>query len=209
MNHNHVFMIDSGHGGLIDGFYTTAPNKMHKFPDGTFSHEGVINRNFKNDLFHEMDLEGLSYIDLCPTNLDMGIDERVDIANRLLQQYPVSMAISIHNNASPKHNATGSEVWTTKGQTKSDPHASIYGECFQRIFPNIKFRPDTQDGDIDKESMFYFIKYTKCPAILIEILFFDYWMDFMKLTDPVFRYEWAAKVIITYMKLAIAERDIW
>lgn len=203
-----VFLIGSGHGGIIDDHYQTAPDKMFRFPDGTYSYEGVINRNFKRDLFMEMRHEGIPYIDICPTDLDMGLDERVDIVNRLYKQYPKAVYIPIHNNASPGHNASGSEVWTTMGVTNSDYHAEIYAEFFKKAFPHIKFRQDTQDGDIDKESMFYVLKWTDCSAFLPEILFFDYWQDYSKLTDPVFRYHWA-RVMIEYMKHVITKEDIW
>lgn len=36
-----------------------------------------------------------------------------------------------------------------------------------------RFRKDTSDGDIDKESNFYILKHTMCPAILTENGFFD------------------------------------
>ncbi|TSA27668.1 MAG: N-acetylmuramoyl-L-alanine amidase [Bacteroidetes bacterium] len=38
-------ILDYGHGGLTsDGTYTTAPAKMHTFPNGEMAYEGVINR---------------------------------------------------------------------------------------------------------------------------------------------------------------------
>ena len=38
------YLISSGHGGMIDGKYVTAPNKMFTFPDGFVFYEGVFNR---------------------------------------------------------------------------------------------------------------------------------------------------------------------
>jgi N-acetylmuramoyl-L-alanine amidase len=203
-----VFLIDNGHSGVIDGEYLTSPNKMFRFPNGTYSYEGVINRELKRELLLHMDDAGLAYIDICPTELDLGLDERVDIANRLYLQYPKAVYISIHNNASPEHNASGSEVWTTVGQTLSDHHASIYADCFKKAFPKIKFRSDSEDGDVDKESMFYVLKWTRCPAFLVEVLFFDLWQDYMWVTDPVFQSNWA-KIMIDYMTRAIKREEIW
>jgi N-acetylmuramoyl-L-alanine amidase len=204
-----VFFIDAGHGGIINGHYETSPNKMHRFPDGIFSFEGVINRWFKDELFQQMDMEGYRYIDVSPSNLDISLSTRVKIINNLYIEYPKAVLISIHNNASPKHNASGSEVWTTKGLTKSDYHTDIYAPAFKKAFPEISFRGGKKKGSFDKESMFYIIKETDCPAFLIEILFFDSWTDYLKLTDPVFRYDWARKVMIPYMERAVLTEGIW
>ena len=36
-------VLDFGHGGIdINGNYTTAPNKMHKFSNGQIAYEGVV-----------------------------------------------------------------------------------------------------------------------------------------------------------------------
>ncbi len=203
-----IFMLDAGHGGMIGSVYAAAPNKMFRFPDGTYAYEGVLNRQLTRVLQEEVYYEDINIIDICATRLDMGLDERVDIVNRLYQQYPKAVLISTHNNASPKHNASGSEVWTSVGQTKSDFHASIYADCFKNKFPRIKFRSDTKDGDVDKESMFYTLKHTKCPAFLIEVLFFDYWSDFIKLREYTFQKEWA-EAMVDYMKRAIKTEEIW
>ena len=37
----------------------------------------------------------------------------------------------------------------------------------------MKIRKDMADGDPDKESSFYILKHTKCPAVLTENLFQD------------------------------------
>jgi N-acetylmuramoyl-L-alanine amidase len=204
-----VFLIDSGHGGLINGQYQTAPNKMYRFPTGDYSWEGVINRRFKHELFHEMDNEGLQYIDICPTDLDLDLDLRVKNVKNICYKYPHTVLISIHNNASEKHNARGSEVWTTEGLTVSDYHTDIYGQKFINVFPNIHFRGEKKKGKFDKESMFYILRKVPCPAFLPEILFFDSWSDYQLLIDPVFRHRWVIEVMIPYMKEAIINDDIW
>ena len=38
------WLLDNGHGGILDGVYTTAPNKMHIFDDGLTVYEGDFNR---------------------------------------------------------------------------------------------------------------------------------------------------------------------
>ena len=205
---NKVWLIDGGHGGMFKGEYTTAPEKMYEFPGGQVAYEGVLNRAFKMALMNAMDDEGFAYIDVSGSELDIPLDERVDIINRLYQQYPQACSIHIHNNASPKHNAGGSEVWTSVGQTKSDLHAKIYAECFQAEIPELPFRIDSKTGEVDKESMFYVLKWTKCPAFLPEIGFFDYYPDFELLNDLEFQYRWAG-VMIEYMKRAVVTAGIF
>lgn len=203
-----VFFVGSGHGGIIDGMYQTAPEKMYRFPNGDYAYEGVINKAFKHALFVRMDEIGFPYIDINASNLDIELDERVDIINRLYREYTQAVYISIHNNASPKHNASGSEVWTSVGQTYSDHHAGIYADEFQKEFPELDFRKDTKTGEVDKESPFYVLKWTKCPAFMPEIAFFDYWNDFKLLIDPGFQDRWAL-VMIRYMKRAVVTAGIW
>ena len=59
------------------------------------------------------------------------------------------------------------------------------------------------DGDIDKESQFYVLRKTVCPAVLIENLFFDNRADFELLRSVTFqkRLSWRiSQGIIRYIK---------
>ncbi len=156
-----------------------------------------------------VNIKGFQYIDVSPSNLDISLPTRVKIINDLYLEYPKAVLISIHNNASPKHNASGSEVWTTKGITKSDYHTDIYAPAFKKAFPHIKFRGGKKKGKFDKESMHYITRKADCPAFLIEILFFDFWTDYLKLNDPIFRNDWTSKVMIPYMERALLTKEIW
>lgn len=50
------------------------------------------------------------------------------------------------------------------------------------------------DGDRDKESDFYIIKNAKCPAVLIECLFFDNYEDYKLLIDNNFQDELVSNI---------------
>ena len=69
--------------------------------------------------------------------------------------------------------ARGWEAWTSVGQTKADKLATCLYESAERYLPGMKMRKDMTDGDPDKESGFYILKHTKCPAVLTENLFQD------------------------------------
>ena len=72
------------------------------------------------------------------------------------QQYKNAVLISLHSNAG---GGTGFEIWTSEGQTRSDGFAEIMGQTFIDSFLGSPFRPDKSDGDLDKESQFYILKY--------------------------------------------------
>jgi len=166
----YTWIIDNGHGGMIDGEYTTAPSKMHVFPDGLTIYEGVFNRGVKKHLVKMLHDEGINCVDLVPEDEDISLGERVRRANELHKQHENCVYVSIHGNAG---GGTGFEVWTSPGQTKSDPIATKFFEQYEKIFSEEKPRKDTSDGDPDKESRFYVLVKTACPAILTENFFMD------------------------------------
>lgn len=170
----YIYLIDAGHGGIIDGVYVTPGKRGNAKPDGTFYAEGVGNRVIRDYLaagLHGNDIE-FHYVTVGQE--DVSLPKRVEIINNLCKSYKKPcVLISIHSNAATSVQAHGWEVWTTIGETKSDDIASI---CFQEAIKvlkkfNISFRKDMKDGDTDKESNFYIIKNSSCPAILTENLF--------------------------------------
>ncbi len=64
-------------------------------------------------------------------------------------------------------------VYTSIGDTPADPYATlIYKELECNLDGMTKFRSDYhRDGDPDKESQFYILVHTACPAILLELGF--------------------------------------
>ena len=198
----YTYLIGSGHGGLIDGEYVTAPRKMFKHSNGEIVYEGVINRIYKHKLIKALDKLGVWCIDVCPTQLDLSLSLRVKIINEYAKKYNNCVLISLHSN---KGKGTGFEIWTSKGETKSDKFAQMLSEEFIRLMPDIRFRSDTfSDGDLDKEADFYILKYSSCPAILPEILFYDNWKDYKKFINPEFQdrvinvfVEWVKKTELT------------
>jgi len=193
-----LWVIDSGHGGMVDGMYATAPSKMYVHDDDNIFYEGVFNRIIKNMLLRKLKQSGFYYVDLCPTELDVDLDVRVDIVNTYYKEYKNAVLLSLHSNAG---GGRGFEVWTSVGQTRSDNFAEIMGKILINNFSAIHFRPDTSDGDLDKESQFYILKYTKCPAILPECLFFDNWEDYKLLNDAGFRIAYV-NALFQFMKQA-------
>lgn len=194
-------VLDFGHGGLDrNGKYTTDPKigKLHKFPNGDIAYEGVINRWLGEAIVKELrlqipDLERVFTVHYTDS-ADVPLDKRVAKAN----SYDASETffVSIHCNAA-NSKARGFEIYTTKGQTDSD----ILAECianevevlYKSLGLNLRF--DKSDGDKDKESDFYVLRKTKCPAVLLETLFFDNAEDFKVLRNPKFQEDYAKAVV--------------
>lgn len=197
-------IIDCGHGGInAEGVYTTAPYKMFKHSDTDIAYEGVINR-------WAGQLLGEALIELCvpvyytvypndPT--DLSLSKRVAFANAFNKD--TTLFISLHSNASSSHKGEGIEIFTSIGETRSDILATYIGEELIDEFPDIKFRSDFSDEDLDKEANHYVTKNTLCPAVLLEFLFFDNPKDWALLQNPsvMKRYTWrVANGIVKYIK---------
>lgn len=181
-------ILDFGHGGVDhEGNYTTSPNKMYKFENGEIAYEGVLNRELGEKLSNYLYDDG--FINVVHTvhwsdSYDLPLSNRVDVADGFNPNETIF--ISLHCNASRQHNASGFEVITSKGSTDSDVLASYIVDNVKDflIKNDIKLRSDYSDGDVDKEASLYLLRKTKCPAVLIEFGFFDFYEEFKKLSDP-------------------------
>ncbi len=170
------YLISAGHGGMIDGKYVTAPKKMHTFEDGFVFYEGVFNRLVAESVCKKLDIAGIDYMYLHKSEEDVPLEQKAITANIQEDKHGNTIVIDLHANASPKHvegKARGFEIYTSKGQTPSDPIASKMFESYSKSFPDRTARRDDSDGDPDKEANFYILRQTKGRAILIESGFMD------------------------------------
>jgi N-acetylmuramoyl-L-alanine amidase len=158
-------LIDNGHG-------SNTPGK--RSPDGRLR-EYAYTREIASRLEMELRKNGIDAERIVKEEIDIPLAERCRRANK----YKASEAIlvSIHCNAagngSDWMNARGWEAWTSVGKTKADRLATCLYEDAEHCLPGMKIRKDMTDGDPDKESGFYILKHTKCPAVLTENLFLD------------------------------------
>jgi N-acetylmuramoyl-L-alanine amidase len=166
-----IWVLDPGHGGVKDNEYQTKGKRSPVWSDGTQYFEGEGNRIIATKVANKLDKLDIEYIYTVepedPT--DVGLPARVNFVNKL--PYKNLLGVSLHSNGFGKESANGWEIWTSKGETTSDKIASIFYSKFENEFKNRKFRSDTKDGDVDKESNFYILKYTKCPFVLLENFF--------------------------------------
>lgn len=162
-------LIDAGHG--ID-----TPGK--RSPDGSFL-EYLWNRQVADLVLTGMRLAGYD-ADLVVTETnDISLRTRAMRVNRICDRMGASnvLLVSIHANAAGNGkswmNATGWECHTSPGKTKSDELAECFYKSFSAAFPEKRMRRDFSDGDSDKESNFYILTKTRCPAVLLENFFYD------------------------------------
>lgn len=172
-----IILLDNGHGGLINGTYQT-PGKRKDWGTDGIIYEGEFNRAIVNGIIEELTRLDISYVNIAPEYWDVRLETRVKRAN----QYPKdnSYYLSIHANAGGGH---GCEIFTSPGNTKSDKIATIFGEEYQKEFPNRQLRIDFSYGDLDKERRFYVLTKTKMPAILTENFFMDNLEEFKNILN--------------------------
>ena len=158
-------LIDNGHG-------SNTPGKCS--PDGRLR-EYAYTREIAERLVMELRKNGIDAERIVKEEIDVPLAERC----RRVNEYKASEAIlvSIHCNAagngSDWMSARGWEAWTSVGKTKADKLATCLYEDAEHCLPGMKMRKDMADGDPDKESQFYILRHTNCPAVLTENLFQD------------------------------------
>ncbi len=167
----YYYVIDPGHGGLLNNVYQTSGKRSPIWNDGSVYYEGVGNRQISKKIGEELEKLDIDYTyTVLPEDpKDVPLGARINFVNKLLQKN--KMLISIHSNAASSESASGWEIFTSPGQTKSDKIADYIYKEFASEFKGTKFRVDKADGDIDKENPLYVTTKSNCPAVLIELFF--------------------------------------
>lgn len=164
---NKLFLIDAGHGGISpSGKYVTAGKRSPKFDDGSVLYEGVNNRKIASLLVNKLKRKGLNAINLETTYHDTPLSERVKSINHWSSANECVL-ISIHSdafgNGSEWTSPHGFTVFNSRGNTKSD----VYSEV---MLKHLTMDVPLRSRGI-KESNFYILKNTSCPAMLLELGF--------------------------------------
>ncbi len=165
-------LLDNGHGGLINGIYTTHGKMVDWGVEGKI-YEGEFNRAIASGIMQQLTLLNIPYVNLAPEHRDVRLVTRVKRANKY--DPAKSFYLSIHANAG---GGSGAEFFTSPGNTRSDAMATIFGQEFHKVFPDRRLRTDFSDGDLDKERRFYVLTKTRMPAVLTESFFMDNFEEF-------------------------------
>lgn len=162
-----IVLLDNGHGK------ETAGKRSPIWSDGSQLFEWEFNRDIVRRIAEKLQADGVPYRILVPEENDISLSERVKRANEIAKENNGKVyVLSVHANAG---GGTGWEVYTSPGETKADAIATVFAEEAQRVFvpDGWRMRFDYADGDPDKESAFYILKHTSCPAIVTENFFMD------------------------------------
>jgi len=199
-----IYILDPGHGGInpSTGKYVTVGKRSPKWPDGSIYYEGVGNRTIAKlvgDKLKTLNIDHRFTVD--PHNWhDDALAVRTARANALHAKEPV-VYISIHSNGATTEQAHGYEIFTSPGETKSDKYATAMFQEYAAMFPELKGRKDMSDGDPDKESCFWVLKHTNCPAMLIETMFHSNQAECKMLMDPVIQDKVAQAIVNGILKI--------
>ena len=164
-------IIDFAHGSDVAG--KQSPDGRHK--------EYLWSRKVGKMLAERLKREGFEVAFTNTKDTEIGLSRRKEIANNLdAPRGGTKFLLSLHNNAAGMGNewcaARGFEIWTTKGQTRSDLFATVIFEQLQEDFPTTdgyKHRTDPSDGDPDKEANFTVLMGNNYWGVLLEWLFQD------------------------------------
>lgn len=162
-----IVILDNGHGE------ETAGKRSPVWSDGSQLFEWEFNRDIVRRIVEKLEADGIPYRVLVPEETDISLTERARRANEIAKENNgKAYVLSIHANAG---GGTGWECYTSVGKTKADEIATVLcNEAEKEFAPDgWKMRFDYCDGDPDKESQFYILKHTVCPAVLSENFFFD------------------------------------
>ncbi len=164
-NSNYLWILDNGHGGIIDGVYQTAGKRSPRWDDGSILYEGEFNRAIVDRLVKMCDEAGIECVNLVDTQEDIPLSERTSGANSIAKTSDKPcIYVSVHANGFSEEQANGWSVYTSNGVTKSDGIAEILLDKATTEFPDEYMRGK-------KESNFYVLRNTSMPAILSENFF--------------------------------------
>ncbi len=165
-----LILIDNGHGNNTPG---------KRSPDGKLI-EATYTREIASKVVSELRKLGYNAELLTPERYDVKLLERVHRVNVKCQSHGRDkvICVSIHCNAAGNGTewlkATGWEIWTSPGKTKSDDLADHFVKMAKRHFEGQTIRELRQvDGERDKEAKFTILTDTLCPAVLTENFFMD------------------------------------
>jgi N-acetylmuramoyl-L-alanine amidase len=118
-----------------------------------------------------------------PKPTEIGLIARRNFMNSI--PFP-SFVLSLHSNAAGMGdkwmNARNASIWTTRGVTNSDKYATMVQQKLEKDIPEMKWRKDIQDGDVDYEENFTVLT-SKHISVLVEWGFQDNKEDLALIKD--------------------------
>jgi N-acetylmuramoyl-L-alanine amidase len=180
----YTWLLDPGHGGIIDGIYQTAGKRSPKFPDGSILYEGEFNRDVVGRIINLCQTYDISCINLVDTEEDLSLRHRVSKANLFHKENRNSVYVSVHSNAF----GNGREFNGAKGICTFHHYKSGNGkrlaEALQRWLGDLTTFRSRGVRSNDTWANFYVLRKTHMPAVLSENGFMTNFDDASALMDP-------------------------
>jgi len=167
------WLIDNGHGGVnpLDCEPVTPGKRSPEFPSGTEYQgqvliEGVRNRAVVNYLTLLLTEAGIMFTNIVDTWEDVPLKDRVILANRIAEIEKKNgvncVYLSVH------HDAYGGDWNSANGTSAHYYPTSTIGENIAEIFNEEIVKSTDLRKRGAKDSDFYVLRKTTCPAVLTE-----------------------------------------
>ena len=180
----YTWLLDPGHGGIIDGVYQTAGKRSTAFTDGSILYEGEFNRDVVGRIIKLCHTHAIDCINLVDTEEDLPLRHRVTKANLFHKENRNSIYVSVHANAF----GNGRGFNQAKGVCTFHHYKSSKGkrlaEVLQRWLAQLTQFRDRGIRSNDSWANFYVLRKTHMPAALSENGFMTNFDDATMLMDP-------------------------
>ena len=180
----YTWLLDPGHGGIINGVYQTAGKRSPRFPDGSILYEGEFNRDIVKRILILCQEHEIECVDIVNTQEDMPLYQRVSRANLLHRENGNSVYVSVHANAF----GNGRDFNQAKGVCTFHHYKSRTGkrlaQSLQGWLAALTTFRDRGVRSNDTWANFYVLRKTHMPAVLSENGFMTNFADATALLDP-------------------------
>jgi len=165
------FILDAGHGGLINGVYQTKGKRSYFESLGHF-YEGVYNREIVLKLSIICDYHGVDYHILVPEQKDVKLSERIKREHSIHEKGDV--LISVHCDAFSKESANGFSTFSYN-------HVNNVSKQLNKEYYDSNGCQLRNRGT--RTANFYMLRKSKSKAVLIECGFMTNYNDVCYLKD--------------------------
>lgn len=184
-----VVVVDAGHGGEDSG--ARSPDKRVQEKNLTLKVASLVAARLSE--------QGATVIMTRKTDVRIPLKERSEIANRNGAHF----FVSVHVNSTPYSNKTSGGITFFHNQ---DPICMLLADCIQGELakvggiPNMGTWSDTRIYD----SGFAVLRYSRMPAVLVELGFINHWRDRRRILERDFQ-EAAAKAIVQGIRVYLGD----
>ncbi len=165
-----LWLLDNGHGGIIDGVYQTKGKRSPGFEDGTVLFEGEFNRSVVKRIAALCEENGVDFINLVDTEKDIPLSQRTREANEVHAIEGRCVYVSVHANAFQPgkdlefNSANGIDSFYFEKDGRVSSSGKKLAEIFQK---HLKAKTGRRDRGI-KGRNFHVLRKTNMPAVLTE-----------------------------------------